>query len=364
MPQQTKARWAELRVGIMAIIALSLLGYLVFLLTGAGGFFERTSNVFTYMTDSSDLAEGAPVRLNGIVVGKVNKVALSGSNDPGRIIKIEMEIEDKFFPAIPDDSVAAIAAGNLLGTKYINITKGSSGQIVQKNGELKSASTAELTELFQQGNNALAALQDIIKKVDQLLTEVLSGQGTIGKLLVDSTLADKAVGLENEAQKLLSALNSNKGTIPKWLNDDTMDTEVRGTLGRINTLMDGLQQGQGTLGKILKDPAMYDDAQASIKDLRKAMASIQKLIDGINAGEGTAGKLLKSDELHNELKTSLERTNALLDTINNGQGTIGMLMNNPSLYESLDGTAQELHGLMKDFRSNPKKFLTIKLVLF
>jgi phospholipid/cholesterol/gamma-HCH transport system substrate-binding protein len=39
-------------------------------------------------------------------------------------------------------------------------------------------------------------------------------------------------------------------------------------------------------------------------------------------------------------------------------------MVNPSLYDSLDGTTRELHGLLKDFRANPKKFLRIKLGLF
>jgi phospholipid/cholesterol/gamma-HCH transport system substrate-binding protein len=37
---------------------------------------------------------------------------------------------------------------------------------------------------------------------------------------------------------------------------------------------------------------------------------------------------------------------------------------NPTLYESLDGTTRELHGLLKDFRANPKKFLRIKVGLF
>jgi phospholipid/cholesterol/gamma-HCH transport system substrate-binding protein len=53
-----------------------------------------------------------------------------------------------------------------------------------------------------------------------------------------------------------------------------------------------------------------------------------------------------------------------MDKINSGQGTIGQLLVNPSLYESLDGTMKEFHSFMKDFRANPKKFLTIKLVLF
>jgi phospholipid/cholesterol/gamma-HCH transport system substrate-binding protein len=37
---------------------------------------------------------------------------------------------------------------------------------------------------------------------------------------------------------------------------------------------------------------------------------------------------------------------------------------NQQLYESLNGTTREVQGFMKDFRANPKKFLSIKLGLF
>jgi hypothetical protein len=39
-------------------------------------------------------------------------------------------------------------------------------------------------------------------------------------------------------------------------------------------------------------------------------------------------------------------------------------MVNPALYENLVTTSTEMRGLMKDFRANPKKFLTIKMHLF
>ena len=54
----------------------------------------------------------------------------------------------------------------------------------------------------------------------------------------------------------------------------------------------------------------------------------------------------------------MARLDTMLDKINSGQGTIGQLLKNPSLYETLDGTTREMHGLLKDFRANPKKFLT------
>ena len=60
----------------------------------------------------------------------------------------------------------------------------------------------------------------------------------------------------------------------------------------------------------------------------------------------------------------MNRIDVILDKVNAGQGTIGQLLVNQQLYDNLNGTAQEMHGLMKDFRSNPKKFLRIKLSLF
>ncbi len=365
MPQRTRAKWAELRVGLMAVAALAIAGYLIFLITSTqGGLFHSTSRIYTYMADSSDLAGGAPVRLNGILVGKVSNVSLSGSTNPERIVKIELDVDTNYLKDIPIDSKAAIAAGNLLGTKYINITKGTSPQHIEAGGEVASLSSPELTELFQQGNNALAALQDIIKKADALLTQVESGEGTIGKFLVDPTLYNKAVDATNEAQKLLAALNSNKGTIPKLLNDDTLYNDFRGTIARVNTLMDGLEQGNGTLGMILKDPALYKQSLATIDDLHKAITGLQQTIDTINSGKGTIGALVNNGDLHNELSTSLKNLNTVLDKINSGTGTVGLLLNDPSLYQSLNGTTDEMHSLLKDFRSNPKKFLSIKLHIF
>jgi phospholipid/cholesterol/gamma-HCH transport system substrate-binding protein len=43
---------------------------------------------------------------------------------------------------------------------------------------------------------------------------------------------------------------------------------------------------------------------------------------------------------------------------------MGQLMVNPALYDSMNGTMKEMNGVMKDFRANPKKFLTIQLKLF
>ncbi len=76
------------------------------------------------------------------------------------------------------------------------------------------------------------------------------------------------------------------------------------------------------------------------------------------------GKLLKTDELSDEIKSTMAHVDVLLDKINNGQGTVARLLNDPALEDDLDGIIRETHGLMKDFRANPKKFLHIKFTIF
>lgn len=362
MPVSSRAKWSQLRVGVMAAIALAILGFLVFLLSGTNGFFRSSSDVFTYFDDSANMAVAAQVTLNGITIGKVTHVGLSGSNQPGRIIKVTMQIEDRYLSSIPADSQAIITAGNLLGTKYINIKKGKSQQTVAKNGEVASQNSATIDDVVAQGNTVLSALQSIAVKANAAVDQVLAGKGPIGMLLVDQGLADKVKNIVNEMDNVVvtlrKAAQSDDNSVGKLLHDNAeMYNDVHQSITKINTLIDDIDHGDGTVGKLMKDPAVWNDA-------RKTIAGIQQILDDINAGKGTVGKILKTDELNDEIKGTIGRLNGLLDKINNGNGTVGQLLNNPSMYENLDATTREVHALLKDFRANPKKFLTIQLKIF
>ncbi len=361
MPSASKTRWSQLRVGVMAIVALVVLGYLVFLMAGSKGLFQSTVDIYTFLDDAANVAEGAPVALNGINIGKVARVELSGTNAPNRVVRLTLRINSEMLSAIPVDSQAALAAANLLGTKYVNIKKGKRPDTIQPGGEIQSLDTREFDEVVQQGYTAIAGLNGIIQKLGAIVDQVQLGKGSIGKLLVDETIYNRALGIADEANKLMTtlnaALNSRTSTLGKLLNDDKIYEDARGLVARMDMLIDGLNNGEGTAGKLLRDTELYDDFRMTIADVRSLLA-------GLDRGEGTAGKLLKSDELHEQFKGTLSRVDLLLDKINDGQGSISQLLNNPGLYESLDATSREVQGLLKDFRANPKKFLTIQLKLF
>jgi phospholipid/cholesterol/gamma-HCH transport system substrate-binding protein len=358
MPTTSKSKWAQLKVGLMAIVALLILAFLIILMSGVNPLFRRTTDVYTYLGDSVAMTEGAtPVRLNGILIGKLKKIELSGSSDPSRIVKLTLSIYDDALKLVPVDSQAKLAQQNLLGSRYVNIKKGTSPQTIQAGAEIASADTPEIEDLFQQGSSTLAALQKILERINGIVSDIEGGNGTIGKFIKDPTLYNQFVGITNDVKKLTTDLNAPDSTMGRLIHEDTLYQEVRGTVGRINTLVDGLNSGQGTAGKLLKDDALYNELHATISDVRDTIAKINK-------GDGTVSKLLNSSELHDQLVTSMGKLDSVLDKVNNGDGTIGRLMNDPSLFESIDGTSREVQGLLKDFRANPKKFLTIQLKLW
>jgi phospholipid/cholesterol/gamma-HCH transport system substrate-binding protein len=358
MAIQNKASWARMKVGVMALAAMIILAILIFLLTGETTLFQSKSMLVTYMDDSAAMMEGSAVRLNGILVGKVKRISLSGLSQPLRIVRIDMEVAYKWFDSIPVDSVAQIGAENFLGSKYINIKKGTAKDVVRAGSELASLDTRGFDDVVQQGYTLLESLRGILKRVDAIVATVEVGKGSIGKFLVDEELYHKVISIVDEVNLMAKQLNRGDGTVGKLLHDDgKLYGDVRGAIARVDTLLKSLQDGEGSAGKFLKDPVVFDETRGAIKDVRTLLA-------GLDKGEGTAGKLLKSNELHDKISLSISKLNTMLDKVNSGQGTVGQLLVNQQLYDNLNGSTRELNGLLKDFRANPKKFLTVQLKLF
>jgi phospholipid/cholesterol/gamma-HCH transport system substrate-binding protein len=357
MAERSKVRWSQLKVGVVALIAFIILFVLVFLLTSSRGIFRRYEHLYTYMDDASGVAANTPVRLNGITIGYLGSLSLTNSQNPRQTVMFDMMVRPQFFPQIPSDSVVAVGAANLLGDKFLNITKGRSRSTVKPGDTLPSLEAQDIPELMAQSANLLQTFQTIVTRVDTLLAGVEAGKGNIGKLLKDEELYTRLNGIAAEGQQLLHDVRSGNGTVSKLIYDDALYNEIRAPINRINAMLADLQSGQGTAGKLLKDPALYDEARQSLVEIRGILASM-------NAGKGTAGKLLKDDQLYERLDTLIAKFSGTIDKINSGQGTLGQIMVNPALYQSLNGATAEVQSLMKDVRANPKKFLTIRLTLF
>jgi len=358
MPDHTKVRWSQLRVGVIAITAFAILFVMVFLLTGTkGGIFKHNALLRTYMDDASGLGDGTAVRLNGITVGYLDGLELTGSRDPKRAVVFDMKVQPEYLAQIPVDSVVGIGAANLLGDKFLNITKGQSSEHVKDGAELKPLESQDIPELLKQMASLLTAFQSSVNRVDNLLAGVEAGKGNLGKLLKDEDLYNTIDAITGEGKKLLTDIRTGNGTLSKLIYDDKLYQEVRAPLQRVDAILADIQAGQGSVGKALKDPALFDEAKQTI-------AELDKLLADVNAGKGSVGKAMKDEELYRHAVVLVNRLDGTLEKISAGQGTMGQLLVNPQLYDTLNSTVGEAQSLVKDIRANPKKFLSVTIKIF
>jgi phospholipid/cholesterol/gamma-HCH transport system substrate-binding protein len=357
MAEHSKVRWSQLKVGMVAVAAIVIAAVLIFLLTSRRGVFTHYAYLRTYMSDASGVQDGTAVRLNGIDIGFLDRLRLTNSANPKRVVEFDMQVKEQYLTEIPEDSVAAIAASNLLGDKFIDITKGQMQQHVRDGAELRSVETQDIPELMAGMANLLTSFQTIVTRVDNLLAGVEKGNGSLGKFLNDPELFNRLVSISAEAQKLIVDARTGGGTISKLLYDPALYNELQAPVKRLDALLADIQAGRGTAGKLMTDTALYTEAT----DIGNQMKS---LLADLNAGKGTAGKLLKDDQIAQRIDTLTNKLSTTIDKINSGQGTLGQLMTNPQLFDSLNSATREFQGLAKDIRTNPKKFLRIKVALF
>lgn len=357
MASKERVHWSQLKVGIVATVAMVIAGVLIFLLTSNSNLFGGNFHITTYMEDSAGMVPNDPVRVNGILVGYIGSIKLTGSREPRKAVAVDMVIRDRYLDQIPLDSKATVSSANLLGSKFINVVKGMNPKHVEPDGEIQSVPTQDIPQLLVQSSVLLDQFQTIIGRVDGLLAIVENGQGNIGKLIKDDSLYNSLNSTAGQLDQLVKDIKNSNGTISHLLYDDQLYNDIRKPLQRINDIVAQVQAGKGTLGKTIYDPQAYDEARAAITEAKTMLANL-------NAGKGTAGKVLTDDQVYQQLQAITRKVNLAMDKINSGQGTIGQLMTNPQLYDALTGTTREMDAFLKAVKANPKKYLSIKLAIF
>ncbi len=359
MPSEKQVKWSQLRVGLTVIIASVTLAILIFLMTGTTGLFTKKILIRAYVDNAGGLRVGAPVRLEGVDIGNVTRIRVV--NDPLRRlapVEVIMKISTKYEDNMKSDCETSMNTAGVLGEVFVDVDcRKATGGPLKNGAELPTEDVPQLQDVVRASQGTLQNVDTLVKRLDSILTYIQSGQGSIGKIIYDPSLFNRANDMLTQLQQIVGAANSTKGSIGKLLNSDELYNKANLAVDNLNKTIDEINSGHGTIGKFIKDPALYDNAN-------QTMAKANQLISDINAGKGTLGKLAKDEELARKLDSTVTRLNAILDRIDKGEGTIGKLAVDPSLYNNADQMLVETRNLIAAVKKDPKKYLTIHLKLF
>jgi phospholipid/cholesterol/gamma-HCH transport system substrate-binding protein len=338
MRTKIRAHWARIRAFFTLMVALSILFTLVYLLTG-GGLLKAKVSLYTYFEDSGAMEKDALVLYNGVKIGKVASVKLSHLADPRRAVAVRLSIDRRFLSQIPSDSKSEIVIENFLGDKFIQINRGQSPTPAVENAELEHKPA---TNVYIRIDLATFAAQ--LRLIDATLKDIQDGKGDIGQFVMSDKLYTNLLSGVKQIAKQIETLADTKSELGSLLYGTELHDNLRATFQRVDATLAEMQAGRGASGKLLRDPAQYDDLRTSLDGIRRQMAGMRDT------------EFMKSDALYQSWVKGLTETSRSVDAFN-----ASPLLTSQQTYESLLGSTQDLGNTLKDFRTNPKKYLRLKI---
>ena len=300
MKRTDRVKWGELKIGLLVAFGLGFLLWASFSGTGSSIFYDKKP-LHTVLNTANGLIAGAPVRLSGVEVGKVDEIRLIGKSVKEQVF-VTMLIEERAWFNVKADSRATLGTIGMLGDKYIELTPGSTELPELKPGDFIEGRVAgDLLSIIDHAPEMVGNLEHLAKALGDLATKLEGTDGTLGKLihsdslhraLTDASrqaaqllarldervppLVDKAATTMDDFGKVARSAADTAGTLGKLLHDDAVYDRLHGLTARLDSLMAGLQAGQGTAGAMLKDEAVYADLHKTILDVQFLLQDIRE----------------------------------------------------------------------------------------
>jgi phospholipid/cholesterol/gamma-HCH transport system substrate-binding protein len=182
------------RLGLFIIATLAILAAGVFIIGSKEYLFRSTYQLKAQFDNVAGLSIGAEVQVGGVHSGTVHSISLP--HNPGEKVTVVMDLDQSTHEIIKHDSVATIETEGVLGSQYLAITFGSSGQAEVKNGDMiQSEPPLSMSDLLKKTNGVLDSSQQAIQNTIQatghlnsVTAKIDSGQGTVGALVNDKQL--------------------------------------------------------------------------------------------------------------------------------------------------------------------------------
>ena len=272
---------------------------------------------------AQELKVGDSVKMAGVEIGRVEKIALADADEK---VKVTMKLHPDAVVKI--DSTATIKFTGLMGQNFVAISFGSQSAPVAIDGAvLVTEEQPDLNAVMAKLNDAatgldnfgksfsgtkiddlLGPLLDFVKQnsgniggaisnIDNITTQIASGQGTVGRMIYTDQLYDSALTTVSNLQDTAAS--------------------ARDVLSTAKSVINGVAAGQGTIGKLVTDETLYNATTAS-------MTNLNQILLRINQGQGTIGKLVNDQEFYKNAKLALQKLDKAADGLED-QGPLSVI---------------------------------------
>ncbi len=334
------SRSIEVKVGVLILTAIGLLA--AFILVMGGINFQPTYALFVDFDNPGGVQTGAPVKIAGVKVGKVEEIQFrggkldekTGHREP--LVRVKISVEKRYEKSIYENSLFYVTTQGVLGEQFLAVEPGSSDRPVLPEGATVRGLDPPrldmlLAESYELLHSTVSAVRDNraeIKDTFDALRSTLKGTGTF--FANNQDRIDRIVA--NVETATVEGNDLIKGANDKFVKNPQVD--------RIMANVDNVS------GRLAHDtPELLDDAKVTMKNARR-------LSDTVGAEEQQA-KIKKAldDTVALLGKANVAATDAqgLITHMRQGRGTVGALLMDEQLFD-------DLQEMVRDLKHNPWKF--------
>ena len=198
----THSQKFKIRLGLFVAGGLTLFVLAIFIIGKQKNLFNPVFPLNSSFHNVSGLQVGNKIRFSGINVGTVDNITITNDTT----VKVNMLIKKDVWQFIKSDCRVSIGSEGIIGDKILIISQGITNAPLAKEGQELSSTEPVETDAIMKSLKVTAGNAEIItNQLAQIMVKINKGDGTLGRLIQDKTIA------ENLNQTIVNLKKSSKG---------------------------------------------------------------------------------------------------------------------------------------------------------
>ncbi len=275
----------KIKVGIFVSLGITIFVLGIYFIGERQQLFSSTFRVSGIFKDVAGLQVGNNVRLSGVNVGTIDKIAIVSDTS----VSVEILIEESTRKFIKKDAVASIGSEGLMGSKTLIINPGTGGkEIIEHNDIILTSQPLSIDDIFVSLKSTLDNATDITNDLAKITGNIESGEGTIGRLLMDNSMAaaidSSIVNLSEGTKGLKNLIDDAKVSFEQidmkeiLLSLKTTMDNVSDVTNDLSNITGDIKSGNGIIGKMLSDSVSAQNLESAMLNLKESTYEIKLLV--------------------------------------------------------------------------------------
>lgn len=352
-------------VAVATLLMIAGLAYYIYQRAQTKGWGKRRLPYYTFVQSAAGLKVGQKVRLMGFDIGEITRIE---AQPPGSSydVFVAFEVIESYDGYLWEDSRAKVASSDLLGNRFIEVTKGTNGPAtyvfhpfreftLEQAAELSETNTFRFSGILYDsyGTNVLARAGDRVTR--EAMSALLKERTVTTVRLYDAATSGKrATGLWDFKDARYRDPNENADTRKGYflvpdetpaLNErlELVAGQVQSMVGIVSASLPNLLDLTNQLQRVLENAATTaESADDLIADAKPIVANLTRITENLQDADGSLGQWLLPPDLRDQLTQTLSGANALL-TNSDAQIT--------TIATGLDDVIENLAGLTGNLRA-------------